>query len=128
MIFAAFGLFMGYLLPTENVMQVLSIVLVLLAFAGGLFIPISRGTAFDHFAQFTPMSGINYLGRAGLGGTSFSWIWIVNALAWLVIFVRGRHLTIPPRHRPGVNRGSEPGEPKLSVPNWCPMHNQSNAA
>lgn len=89
MIFAAFGLFMGYLLPTENVMQVLSIVLVMLAFAGGLFIPIDRGSTFDHFAQFTPMYGINYLGRAGLGGTDFSWVWAVNALAWLVIFTVG---------------------------------------
>lgn len=89
MIFAAFGLFVGYLLPTENVMQVLSIVLVLLAFAGGLFIPIDRGSNFDHFAQFTPMYGINYLGRAGLGGTAFSWIWVLNALVWLIIFTTG---------------------------------------
>lgn len=89
MIFAAFGLFMGYLLPTENVMQLMSIVLVVFAFAGNLFIPIPRGSGFDHFAQFTPMYGINYLGRAGLGGTSFSWTWVVNAFAWLAIFVLG---------------------------------------
>jgi len=34
--FAAFGLFMGYLLPSENVMQILGPVLGVLAFAGGL--------------------------------------------------------------------------------------------
>jgi len=89
LIFAAFGLFMGYLLPTENVMQLLSFVLVMFAFAGGLFIPITRGSGFDHFAQFTPMYGINYLGRAALQGTPFSWVWIVNAVVWLAIFVAG---------------------------------------
>jgi hypothetical protein len=45
LLFAAFGLFAGYLLPTENVAQVLTLVLTLCSFAGGLFIP---------FSQFTP--------------------------------------------------------------------------
>ncbi len=39
-VFAAFGLFMGYLLPSENVMQILGPVLALLAFAGGVFVPL----------------------------------------------------------------------------------------
>src|SRR6202035_2700737 len=38
----AFGLFLGYLLPTENVMQFLGIIMALLSFAGGLFIPLSQ--------------------------------------------------------------------------------------
>src|SRR3954468_24986314 len=42
-VFAAFGLFMGYLLPAENVMQILGPVLALLAFAGGLFLPLGAG-------------------------------------------------------------------------------------
>ena len=42
LVFAAFGLFMGYLLPTENVMQFLGLGLALLSFAGGLFIPLSQ--------------------------------------------------------------------------------------
>ena len=41
LVFAAFGLFMGYLLPSENVMQILGPVLALLAFFGGLFVPLS---------------------------------------------------------------------------------------
>ena len=41
LVFAAFGLFMGYLLPSENVMQILGPVLALLAFLGGLFVPLS---------------------------------------------------------------------------------------
>src|SRR5450755_3509936 len=48
LVFAAFGLFMGYLLPTENVMQFLGLGLALLSFAGGLFIPLSQ---FPHAVQ-----------------------------------------------------------------------------
>ena len=40
LVFAAFGLFTGYLLPSENVMQILGPVLAILAFAGGLFVPL----------------------------------------------------------------------------------------
>ena len=43
LVFAAFGLFMGYLLPSENVMQFLGPVLALLAFFGGLFVPLDDG-------------------------------------------------------------------------------------
>ena len=47
-VFAAFGLFMGYLLPAENVMQILGPVLALLAFAGGLFVPLGDGSLRRH--------------------------------------------------------------------------------
>ena len=40
LVFAAFGLFIGYLLPSENVMQFIGPVLALLAFFGGLFVPL----------------------------------------------------------------------------------------
>ena len=51
LVFAAFGLFMGYLLPTENVMQFLGLGLALLSFAGGLFIPLSQ---FPHACRTSP--------------------------------------------------------------------------
>jgi ABC-2 type transport system permease protein len=41
MTFAALGVFVGYLVPGKNVMQVLGPGLALLAFLGGLFIPLS---------------------------------------------------------------------------------------
>src|ERR1035437_4000734 len=41
LVFAVFGPFMGDLLPTENVMQILWFALMLFAFGGGLFIPLS---------------------------------------------------------------------------------------
>jgi ABC-2 type transport system permease protein len=90
LVFAAFGLFMGYLLPTENVMQLLGFVLMLLSFAGGLFIPLSQ---FPHvlqtIAKFTPIYGLNQLVHAPMLGGSIHLVWAVNAIAWLAIFSAG---------------------------------------
>ena len=41
-VFAAFGLFVGYLVPSENVMQLIGPALALLAFIGGLFLPLDQ--------------------------------------------------------------------------------------
>ena len=51
---------MGYLLPTENVMQILSFTLVLFAFAGGVFVPLNQfPKLFQQIAEFTPLYGLN---------------------------------------------------------------------
>ncbi len=89
LLFAVFGLFMGYLLPTENVMQLLSFALVVFAFAGGVFIPVTPGSGFEVFASFTPMYGINQLAHAWLHGQGFNYLWVLNAVAWLAIFTGG---------------------------------------
>ncbi len=90
LVFAAFGLFMGYLLPTENVMQVLGFVLVLLAFAAGLFIPLSQYSAgLRTFAKFTPLYGLNQLVHAPLLGGGVDVAWLANAAAWLAVFAAG---------------------------------------
>lgn len=90
LLFAAFGLFMGYLLPTENVLQFLSFILVIFCFAGGLFIPISTFShAWQTFAKFTPLYGLNELVHAPLLRTSFDIVWVINAVAWLAIFTAG---------------------------------------
>ena len=90
LVFAAFGLFMGYLLPTENVMQILGFGLMLLSFAGGLFIPLSQ---FPHIlqdlAEFTPLYGLNQLVHAPLLGVGVHMAWVLNALVWLLIFAGG---------------------------------------
>ena len=58
LVFAAFGLFMGYLLPSENVMQILGPVLALLAFARRPVRPAGPDRpALRTIAQFTPMYG-----------------------------------------------------------------------
>jgi ABC-2 type transport system permease protein len=88
-VFASFGLFMGYLLPSENVMQFIGPALALLAFAGGLFVPLEDGTALATIAAFTPMFGISALAHAPLTGDPLQWSWVVNVLAWLAIFGGG---------------------------------------
>ncbi|HEY2506599.1 MAG TPA: ABC transporter permease [Streptosporangiaceae bacterium] len=90
LLFAAFGLFLGYLLPAENVMQFLGLILGLLSFAGGLFIPISQfAQGVQDVAKFTPLYGLNQLVHAPLLGGSVPWTWPVNVLAWLIIFSAG---------------------------------------
>ena len=87
-VFAAVGLFMGYLLPAENVMQVLGPVLALLSFAGGLFMPLGDGV-FATIARFIPTYGLAEIVRAPLTGGDVS-VWaVVNVVAWAAVFVGG---------------------------------------
>ena len=90
LVFAAFGLFMGYLLPTANVMQILSFALLLFAFGGGLFIPLSQYPhVLQTIAHYTPLYGLNQLVHAPLLNQGVQLSWVVNAVAWLVIFAAG---------------------------------------
>jgi ABC-2 type transport system permease protein len=90
LLFAAFGLFLGYLLPAENVMQLIGLILALLSFAGGLFIPVSQyAQAVQDVAKWTPLYGLNQLVHTPLLGNGVDWTWAVNVLAWLIIFTSG---------------------------------------
>lgn len=87
--FAALGVFAGYLLPSENVMQVLGPGLALLSFLGGLFIPL---TQYSHsirlIAYWTPMYGVSEVARAPLTH-ELTWYAVVNALGWFALFIAG---------------------------------------
>jgi len=87
--FAAFGLFMGYVLPGENVMQILGPGLALLAFLGGLFVPLQDGTLMATIATFTPMYGLNQLVHAPLTGDRVQIAWVANVVIWLAVFATG---------------------------------------
>jgi len=90
LVFAAFGLFMGYLLPTENVMQILGFGLILFSFGGGLFIPLSQfPQVLQTIAEYTPLYGLNQLVHAPLLGSGIHVAWVANAVVWLVIFSGG---------------------------------------
>jgi ABC-2 type transport system permease protein len=89
LVFAAFGLFMGYVLPGENVMQILGPALALLAFLGGLFVPLSPGSVMETIAKFTPMYGLNELVHAPLTGDAVQWTWVLNVAVWLAVFSVG---------------------------------------
>jgi ABC-2 type transport system permease protein len=90
LLFSALGLFIGYLLPSENVTQIISVLLMVCSFAGGLFIPVSH---FPHtyatVARFTPLYGLNELVHFPLVGRHFEWVWALNLAVWLGVFVLG---------------------------------------
>jgi ABC-2 type transport system permease protein len=90
LVFAALGLFIGYLLPSENVMQFLGLVMALISFAGGLFFPLNQAAQiFQDIAKWTPMYGLNQLVHAPLLGGSIDITWIINTIVWFAIFVTG---------------------------------------
>lgn len=92
LIFAALGLFMGYLVPSQNVMQLLGPILAVPAMMGGLFVLLSvMGDTFGKFAAFTPAHGIGQLARSPLTG-DFSWMWVLNIALWLAVFTAGAAL------------------------------------
>jgi ABC-2 type transport system permease protein len=88
-VFGAFGLFMGYLLPSENVMQVLGPVMAGLAAIGGLWFPIDSSSVLGHISACTPIYGLANLARWPLYGGAPHLVWIVNLVGWLAIFVAG---------------------------------------
>jgi len=93
MVFAAFGLFMGYLLPSENVMQALGPGLALMSFAGGLFIPLSQyNHVFRAIAKVTPVYGVGELARYPLVHDGRLAGAVVNVLAWTLLFGAGAAL------------------------------------
>ena len=71
-------------------MQILGPVLALLAFLGGLFIPLDQlGEAFRTIATFTPMYGLNQLVHAPLVHEGLTWGAVLNLVVWTAVFVSG---------------------------------------
>jgi ABC-2 type transport system permease protein len=87
--FAALGVFVGYVVPGENAMQILGPGLALLSFLGGVFIPIDQYSQIVRdIAYWTPMYGVAEIARAPLTH-ELPWYAVVNAVGWFVIFVAG---------------------------------------
>ena len=92
LVFAALGLFVGYLLPSENVMQFLGPILGILSVLGGVFFPVSlMGGTMETIAKFTPVYGVGELARAPLTG-QFEWSSVANIVAWIILFAIGSAL------------------------------------
>ncbi|QBS43781.1 ABC transporter permease [Nocardia sp. CS682] len=89
LVFAAFGLFVGYLLPSENVMQLLGPLLAALSFAGGLFVPLHGW--FGTVSKVFPTNGVATLARVPFGDTSAGSIVlaVLNVVGWAAVFVGG---------------------------------------
>lgn len=89
-VFAAFGLFMGYLLPTENVMQILGPVLGVFAFFGGLFVPLSLlPSTIQQVGPYMPTYGAVEIARYPVLGGAFDPGWVVNIVIWAGVFALG---------------------------------------
>jgi ABC-2 type transport system permease protein len=89
-VFAAFGLFIGYLVPSENVMQLLGPALALLALMGGIFVPLSQlSDTLQTLASYTPAYGVGVLARAALVDDGVDLGAVVNVVAWTAIFGLG---------------------------------------
>ncbi len=87
LIFASFGLFMGYLLPTENVMQFIAPVLGIFAFFGGLFVPVSiLPSTIQDIAPYMPPYGVAQIARFPLLGGSFDPTWLLSLALWTLGF------------------------------------------
>lgn len=90
LVFAAFGLFVGYLAPAENVMQFLGPVLAILAMLGGLFVPLEiMPHVMQQVARFSPVYGVGRLARAPLTGEGLDWVAVANVTAWTAVFGLG---------------------------------------
>jgi len=87
LVFASFGLFMGYLLPSENVMQIISPVLGVFSLLGGLFIPIALlPSVMQDVAPFMPTYGVASIARYPLVGGAFDPTWLLSVVLWTAAF------------------------------------------
>ncbi len=96
LVFAAFGLFMGYLLPSENAMQFLGPILAILSIFGGIFsAPIDPASTFGRIASLSPIYGLSQIAHwpltAALPGATDEFLvsWVVNMVAWGLLFAGG---------------------------------------
>ncbi len=89
LVFAAFGLFVGFLFPSENVMQFVGPLLAMMALFGGLFVPLSQlPKTMQTIARFTPMYGVGTLARAPLVGGATPWA-VGSVVIWTLVFGAG---------------------------------------
>jgi ABC-2 type transport system permease protein len=87
LVFASFGLFMGYLLPSENVMQVISPVLGVSSLFGGLFVPLSLlPSVMQNIAPYMPTYGVASIARFPLVGGAFDPSWLLSVVLWTAAF------------------------------------------
>jgi ABC-2 type transport system permease protein len=87
LVFASFGLFMGYLLPSENVMQVIGPVLGVFSLFGGLFIPVNLlPSVLQQIAPYMPTYGVAAIARYPLVGGAFDPAWLLSLVAWTAAF------------------------------------------
>jgi len=93
LVFAAFGLFMGYLIPAENVMQFIGPLLALLSFFGGLFAPLDTlPRALQHLAPAMPTYAVGAIARSPITHSGLSVTHVALLAGWTLAFAAGTAL------------------------------------
>jgi ABC-2 type transport system permease protein len=87
LLFASFGLFMGYLLPSENVMQIIGPILAVFSLFGGLFVPLALlPSVMQDIAPYMPTYGVASIARYPLVGGVFDPTWLLSVVVWTAAF------------------------------------------
>jgi ABC-2 type transport system permease protein len=90
LVFAAFGLFMGYLIPAENVMQFIGPLLAVLSFFGGLLTPLSLlPDVLQRIAVYMPTYPVGEVARSPIMHEGFTAGHLALLLAWTAAFALG---------------------------------------
>ncbi|MBT0770850.1 ABC transporter permease [Kineosporia sp. J2-2] len=90
LVFAAFGLFIGYLIPAENAMQFLGPVLALMSFFGGLFQPLdTMPQALQDIAPWMPTYAVGLIARSPITDSGLTPAHLGDLVLWTGIFVAG---------------------------------------
>ncbi|MDO5629847.1 MAG: ABC transporter permease [Mobilicoccus sp.] len=85
--FAAFGLAIGYLFRGEAVLGVVGPFMSLFAFFGGIFIPLDQlGTVMSTVGTYTPMYGLRSLLDVITLDTAVEAVAVAGAIGWTVLF------------------------------------------
>lgn len=93
LVFAAFGLFVGYLVPAENAMQFMGPLLALMSFFGGLFQPLNTlPHALQRIAPSMPTYPVGFIARSPLTHSGFTAAHVGGLLLWVAIFGVGTAL------------------------------------
>ena len=90
LVFAAFGLFVGYLVPAENAMQFIGPLLALMSFFGGLFQPLDTlPQALQNIAPWMPTYAVGLIARSPITGDGMSFLHVADLVIWTAIFGLG---------------------------------------
>lgn len=90
LVFAAFGLFLGYLIPAENAMQFMGPLLALMSFFGGLFQPLdTMPQALQNLAPWMPTYAVGLVARSPITDSGLTVGHVADLLLWTALFVGG---------------------------------------
>jgi ABC-2 type transport system permease protein len=93
LVFAAFGLFVGYLVPAENAMQFIGPLLGLMSYFGGLFQPLdTMPDALQNIAPWMPTYAVGLVARSPVTDSGLTVAHIGDLVLWTAIFAIGTAL------------------------------------